>query len=484
MSGISLRRPYPVLDPADVRQIRDAALEGLERIGVHVGTAKGRRLLAEAGADVEERSRTVRIPESLVKAALQESPSHVRLLARNPEKDLDLDLAHVHLCNDGTGCLVVDGETGERRPSTSEDLARSTLLSNALENHHVLWPMVTSQDAPGSVRDYVDLKVCYMNTDKPILFASATNAEQARRLRAMAAAVAGGEEEFRRRPILSSVHTSIAPLQHDGGNMDGAFVFGEAQMPVAIFTMPTPGASGPVTLAGSVTVAAMEFLSGLVMARLANPGCPLIWGCGVAPLDMRTTTRASGSPEHGLTGGAITQVAHLLGVPSLCGGFDSTAAVPGTQSAMEALTSGFSVLLGGADLIVGLGLIEDAKTLSLEHLVIADEMVSMIRRIAEGIVVNEETIALDVIERVGIGRSFLAEKHTLRHFRGESFMPRLMDRRSADLWAADGRRSVEARARDRIREALARPPPSPLAPSVVRALDEIIRSAAPIAASA
>ena len=480
MSGIALRRPYPVLDKGDVARIQRAALTGLERVGVRIGTARGRSLLKKAGAQVDERTHAAKIPESLVKDLVKESPSRVRLHARNPEKDVELDLAHVHLCNDGTGCLVVDGETGERRPSTSEDLARSTRVSNALENHHVLWPMVTSQDYPEAIRDYVDLKVCYMNTDKPILFASARTAEQSRYLTAMAAAVAGGPDELRERPILSSVHTSIAPLTHDEGNMDGAFVFGETGIPVAIFTMPTPGASGPVTLAGSITVATMEFLSGLAMARLANPGCPLIWGCGVAPLDMRTTTRASGSPEHGLTGAAITQVAHAFGVPSLCGGFDSTASVPGTQTAMEALTSGFSVLLGGADLIVGLGLIEDAKTLSLEHLVIADEMVQMIRRIADGIVVDEETIALDVIERVGIGRSFLAERHTLRHFRTESYMPKLMDRRSYDLWTADGRKSVEDRARLRIREAFKVPPPHPLGPATVKALDRIIREAQPV----
>jgi trimethylamine--corrinoid protein Co-methyltransferase len=294
----------------------------------------------------------------------------------------------------------------------------------------------------------------------------------------MGATVAGGEEELRRRPIMSSVQTSIAPLQHDGPMMDGAFTFGEAGVPVAIFTMPTPGATGPVTLAGSVVVAAMEFLSGLVMCRLANPNSPVIWGCGVTPLDMKTTTRAGGSPEHGLTGVAITQLAHDFGVPSLCGGFDTTASVNGTQSVMEAFPQGLSVVLGGADLIVGMGLLEDAKTLSLEKLFIDDEMVRMIRRLADGIVVNDETIALDLIEKVGIGGMFLSERHTIKHLREEQFLPRLVDRRSFDLWARDGRKSIEDRAREKVREALARPVPHPLEADVVRRLDAIIEEGA------
>jgi len=482
VTGIPIRRPYPVLTKEDIRQIHEAAAAGLERVGVQVGSAEGRRLLREGGATVDETTEVAKIPRALVDEIVKARKVRVVLRGRDASQDADLDFNHVHLCNDGTGPLTLDFESGERRLSTSEDLAQSARVSNALENLHVFWPMVTAQDVPPSVRDYVDLKVSLMNTPKHILYASGASGDQARRLVRMAAAVAGGEKALRRRPIISSVQTTIAPLQHDGGMMDAAFAFGAAGVPAAIFTMPTPGASGPVTLAGSVAVAAMEFLAAMVECRLANPRSPLIWGCGLAPLDMRTTTRASGSPEHGLTGAAVTQMAHFYGVPSLVGGFDATTSVPGTQAAIEKFSQGLSVVLGGADLIVGLGLLEDAKTLSLEQLFIDDEMVRMIRRIADGIVVNEETLALDVIEKVGIGKTFLGQRHTMQHLREEQFIPRLIDRRSYDLWARDGRRSLEDRAREKVKEALAAPVPFPLEPDVVGRLDAIIQEAAAPAA--
>ncbi len=483
MSGIAIRRPYPVLTKADIDEIHSAAVRGLERVGVKVGTAHGRMILKRAGADVDQRAQVVKFPPALVTEILRKPKAHVVLHGRDPSQDADLDLHHVHVCNDGTGPLTLDFETGERRPSTSEDLANSARVSNVLDNLHVYWPMVTAMDYPPASRIYVDLKVSFMNTPKHVLYASGASGDEARRLKAMGEVVAGGEKELRKRPILSSVQTTIAPLQLDGGMMDAAFVFGEAGIPVAIFTMPTPGATGPVTLAGSVTVAAMEFLAGLTLTRLANPGCPVIWGCGVTPLDMKTTTRAGGSPEHGLTGVAITQLAHSFGVPSLVGGFDTTASVPGTQAAIEAFQQGMSVVLGGADLIVGLGLLEDAKTLALEQLFIHDEMVSMIRRIADGIVVNEDTIALDVIEKVGIGKTFLGQRHTMDHLRTEHFIPKLVDRRSYDLWARDGRRSMEDRARQKVREALAKPLTHPLDPKVIRELDAIVKGATPVAAA-
>ena len=477
MSGISIRRPYPVLAKDDLGRIHEAALRELERIGVKVGTAKGRQVLREAGATVDESTQVARIPAAAVEESLDRASKHIVLAGRSPNQDADLDREHVHICNDGNGPLAIDFETGVRRLSTADDLANSALVSNALDNLHVFWPMVTSQDVPAAIRTYVDLKVSFMHTDKHVQFATAVTPENARRLVAMAATVAGGEKALRERPIISSVHTSIAPLQHDSGNMDTAFVFGQAGVPVAIFTMPGPGTSGPVTRAGSLVVAAMEFLSGLTMCQLANPGCPVIWGTGIAPLDMKTTTRAGGSPEHGLTGAAVTQLAHAYGIPSLCGGFDATASVPGTQATLEQFASGLSLVLGGADLICGTGLLEDARTLWLEQLFIDDEMVNMIRRIAEGIVVDERHLALDIIERVGIGGMFLGQKHTMEHLRTEHFLPKLVDRRSYDLWVAGGRKSMEDRARDRVREALARPPPNPLPADVIQKLDGIIDAA-------
>ena len=477
MSGISIRRPYPVLAKEDIGRIHEAALRELERLGVKIGTAKGRSLLARAGARVDEASHVVRIPPALVEEALSHTAKRIVLCGRNPHEDADLDREHVHICNDGNGPVAIDFETGERRPSTAKDLARSALVSNALDNLHVFWPMVTSQDVPAEIRTYVDLRVSFVHTNKHVQFATAVTPENARRLTEMAAAVAGGRDELRKRPIISSVHTSIAPLQHDGGNMDTAFVFGEAGVPVAIFTMPGPGTSGPVTLAGSIVVAAMEFLSGLTMCQLANPGCPVIWGTGIAPLDMKTTTRAGGSPEHGLTEAAVTQIAHAYGVPSLCGGFDATASVPGTQATLEQFASGLSLVLGGADLICGTGLLEDARTLWLEQLFIDDEMVGMIRRIAEGVVVDDAHLALDVIEKVGIGGMFLGQRHTMDHLRDEHFIPKLVDRRSFDLWSADGRKSMEERARAKVRDALARPPPDPLPDEAVRELDRLIEGA-------
>ncbi len=477
MSGLSIRRPYPVLSKDDVSQIRAAAIEGLERIGVKIGTTQGRKLLKKAGATVDERAEIVKIPRSLTEEILAKPHVPVTMHARDPKQTAVLDFSHVHLCNNGTGPLTLDFETGKRRPSTAKDLADSARVSNALENHHVFWPMCNSNDAPPEVRLYVDLQISFENTPKHILYASGANSEEARRLIAMGAAVAGGAEELRKRPIMSSVQTTIAPLQLDGPMMDGAFTFGAAGVPVAIFTMPTPGATGPVTLAGSVTVAAMEFLSGLVLCRLANRNAPVIWGCGVTPLDMKTTTRAGGAPEHGLTGVAITQLAHDFGCPSLTGGFDTTASVPGTQSSIEGFPQGLSVVLGGADLIVGLGLLEDAKTLSLVKLVIDNEEVAMIKRLADGIVVSDETIALDLIEKVGIGGMFLAEKHTMKHLREEQYLPSLIDRRSADLWERDGRKSLEDRARTKVRQALAQPVPCPLDPAVVRKLGAMVDEA-------
>lgn len=477
MSGIELKRTYPVLEKQGIEIIHSSTLDLLRRVGVRIGTGKGLEMLKSAGANVDEKSMVARFPSALVEECIEKANHSVTLCARDPKLDAHLDFKHVHICNDGNGPLAVEFETGERRASTSGDLAKSALISNYLKNLHIYWPMVSSQDVDPSVIHLVDLRTSLINTMRHVQFATAVTVRDAENLAKIGAIVAGSYEELRRRPMISSVHTSIAPLQHDGNNMEAAFKFGEYGVPVSIFTMPIPGASGPVTLAGSLVVANAEFLSGLVLCQLANPGCSVIYGVGVAPLDMKTATRGGGGPEHGLCSAAVAQLAHHYRLPSLCGGLASTSAVPGTQAAMEKFASGLSVFLGGADVICGIGLLEDCRCLWLEQLFIEDEMISMMTRIAEGIEVSEERLALDVIEKVGIGGNFLGQRHTISFLPREHFIPQLLDRRSYDLWMKDGGRTMEERARQKVREVLKEAQPPGLPDDQLKEIDEIIEAA-------
>ncbi len=452
--GIVRGTRFQILSKDDLDRIHWGTLHILEKVGVQVDSPTCRKLLKENGCEVDEEARSAKIPSHLVMEALSKKKSTITLAARDPKYDARLDLNHSYMCANGNGAVAVDFETGERRNSTKQDLVDSTKICDALPNVHVHWPMVSSTDVPASVVHLHDLEASLNNTGKHVMYETGVTLEDAKNLTAMGYAAAGGEKEYRRRPITSCLQCTYAPLQHDAGVMDASLEFAKNGVPLVFFTMPQPGATGPASLVGSMVVGNAEVLSALVMTQLASPGASVIYGLGIAPLDMKTTVRAGGSPEHAICSAMGTEMAHYYGMPS-CVGVSGTAKEPGIQAAMDTYTGCVGPLLAGADLMCGIGLLEDSSCLHLEQVVIDNEIVGAIARLIRGEWADDDTLALDVIEKVGIGKNYLAQKHTMKYLRTDHFMPTLVDRRSEDAWSTTGKKTMRDSAREKVKEILA-----------------------------
>ncbi|MCJ7488725.1 MAG: trimethylamine methyltransferase family protein [Thermoplasmata archaeon] len=445
---------FQILSEEDLDRIHWGTLHILENVGVQVDSPTCRKLLKDNGCEVDEQARSAKMPSHLVEEALSKKKSTITLAARNPKYDARLDLNHSYMCANGNGAVAVDFETGERRNSTKQDLVNSTKICDAMPNVHVHWPMVSSTDMPASTVHLHDLEASLNNTEKHVMYETGVTLEDAKNLTAMGYAAAGGEKEYRRRPTSSCLQCTYAPLQHDAGVMDASLEFAKNGVPLVFFTMPQPGATGPASLVGSMVVGNAEVLSALVMTQLASPGAAVIYGLGIAPLDMKTTVRAGGSPEHAICSAMGTEMAHYYGMPS-CVGVSGTAKEPGIQAAVDTYTGCVGPLMAGADLMCGIGLLEDSSCLHLEQVVIDNEIVGAISRLIRGEWANDETLALDVIEKVGIGKDYLAQKHTMKYLRTDHFMPTLIDRRSEDAWSTTGKKTMRDSAREKVKDILA-----------------------------
>lgn len=468
---------FSVLSKDDLEAIHWATLDVLETTGIRIHSERCLRILEEAGCTIDHKNHTVLIPSHLVEEALRKKSRTIRLCARNPRYDANLDDRHVYITTDGNGTQTYDPSTGQRRASTKDDIAKSAIISDALDEIHIYWPMVSAQDFPGNIRHLHDLEACFANTEKHVTFETTMRPKEALYQIEMATAILGSREELRKRPIISSLHCTNAPLQVHGGCIEAALEFAKVGVPTMFFGMPQPGATGPVTLAGSIVVNNAEVLSCLVIAQLAYPGAPVIYGAGIAAFDLRACMRAGGGPEHGLTGAALGELARYYGMPSIVGGFVSTAKTPGAQASYDKLTSGFPQVFSGCDMIAGIGLLDDCTTLQLEEIVIDAEIVKIVFRLAQGIEVNDETLALDLIGKVGPGGNFLAERHTLDHLRKEHFIPELTDRRSYEAWLKDGAKDLVKRAKEKVKTILEKHRPEPLKTDVAKEIREIIKRA-------
>src|SRR4030042_4379476 len=251
-NSIPVRCRRNVLDGSGVERIRYAALEILEVTGVAVRSEKAQKMLADAGCDVGKKSAVVKFPPNLVEEMARKNDRAVTFYGRTRKHDARLDFDHVHICSDGNGTEAMDFETRMRRASTKADVAKSAFVADALKGHGVNWPSVTSQDVPQGTRHIHDLQASLENTEKHITIATNTTTWEVEDVIELAAAASGGREELRKRPLISSIHTSSSPLQIDGEGLEAGFVGAEAGIPICFYVMPGPGATGPATLAGAV----------------------------------------------------------------------------------------------------------------------------------------------------------------------------------------------------------------------------------------
>jgi trimethylamine--corrinoid protein Co-methyltransferase len=243
----------------------------------------------------------------------------------------------------------------------------------------------------------------------------------------MGSIVAGGHEALRMNPYLFHIQESITPLVHDDNSIKELMICAEKNFPIVYYPMPMAGTTAPTTFAGVLALNLAETLTGLVIHQLTKPGAPIILGGVPSIMDMRTTRYAYGAPELHLQCSALSEIIHHYKIPFWgTAGCVETATVD-EQAAAEISISCLMAALSGANLVHDTGLMDQATVTCPEVLLLADEIQDLIKHIMKGIGVNEETLALDVIHKVGQGGNFLAEDHTLKHFRS-FWNPRLFSR--------------------------------------------------------
>jgi len=467
-TGEPILRP---LAPDALDRLHAASLRILEETGVAVTSPGVRDRLAAAGARVE--GDRVHLPAALVEAALAAAPPAYTLAARDQAWDLPLDGAHGYLSVDGSAAEILDLESGERRASTEADLAAVTRLADALPEIAFLWQGVEAGDRPVPVRPLHELRTQLVNSGKHVQLMTATTPLAARGAVELARAVAGGADALRARPVLSSFQVSLSPLTFDGDALEAALVYAEAGVPAGFVVMAIGCATAPATPAGVLAQSNAEVLAGMTIVETLVPGAPTFYGACSTTMDLRTGLTTCGGPEDLLYQAAFAQLARHYRVPSSVGTFAPGAKSADWQAGLENGLSGLASLFAGADMLSGAGLLYAARVFALEEMVLDAEIFGLVRHLGGGLVVDEETLAVDVIGGVGPGGNFLAEEHTVAHMR-ELWQPRLFNRGTWEEWEAAGRPSPRDRARERAKSLLASHVPPPLPDGVAGELDAIV----------
>lgn len=468
------RLKLDILSPENISRLHSATLAIIERTGVRFPSERALHIWEAHGASVDWDTMVVRAPGHLIDEALKKAPPVYTLAARSPEQDLPLDGNHVFCATDGCGVEVLDLHSGEKRRSCLQDVIDIARVADYAEEIGFHWVAVSAQDRPPETRGLHELGAIWENSSKHVQTESIYSAEEARAAVEMAALVAGGRDALRQRPVLSIMQCTAPPLGQDGGSVDAALVAAEAGLPVGFMTMASCLTTGPATLAGTLAVGNAEVISATALIQLAFPGAPVFYAAAQTASDLRSGAYTGGGPEDFLFGAATNLLSDYYNIPLSMGSFATGAKQPNWQAGVENSLSTFMACIVMSDMLLGAGLLHGSRIWSYEQMLMDCEIFDLVRKMMEGIVVDDETLALDVIDAVGPGGNFLKQKHTRQHMR-ELWVPQFMDRRSYEAWDEQGDGAPEW-ARAKAQQILATHQPEPLDHQISAEFGRIIAS--------
>ena len=466
---------FAVLSDSQLERLHLAALEILRQTGIRFHHPEALEMLEAAGAFVHD-GNLVRFPAALVEAALASAPSRIVMCDRDGEPAVWLEGTKVWF-GTGSDCLFfLDPHTGEHRRFTQADIVAGYHLCDALPNIHFVMSIGIPADVDPAIAYDAQMALMLEHTTKPLVFVT-DDGDSCRRAIEMAAAVAGGHQALVEQQHILLYSEPSSPLQQSASAVDKLLLMAEHRLPIVHSPAPLMGGTGPITMASGLAMALAEIQSSLVVHQLKNPGAPFVFGCGLHHLDMQSAQICYGSPEFQLTKAAIAQMGRWYGMPTWGYAGCSDAKVVDEQAAAEAMLSVLMAKLSGANLIHDVGYVESGLTTSFEMIVLTDELVALADNLMKGIEIDDETLMLDEIHKVGPGGHFMDTDQTLKRVR-DFWYPGLLDRGRREQWLERGATTLGQRLNARVREIVKDHRPKPLEAAVKQQLQEIVARAA------
>lgn len=470
----NFKQRYEVASPETIEKIHQATLHILEHTGVHVGSVRVLKRLADAGVKVDFQDNRARFSPEFVEEKLALAPSHFLAAARDQECDLDIGGGRSYLATDGCPADMYDLDSGERRRTTKEDLRQLMVLADAMPEIGLVWTAMAANDVPISNRPLHELYAKLTGTTKHIQQNSTFSEHGARGALEMATLVAGGSDELRKRPLITNFQVCLSPLSWEEGHLDAMTTFADAGVPVGFCCMDLAMASAPASVAGTVVLANTEVVSGMVILEALYPGHATFYVAFPTSIDARDGNMEAGwGPEELLMQGACQQLARRYAVPVTVGVGGTGAKVQNWQAGMQNALSAFLASIQPGDILSDAGTLYDSLIYSFESFMLDAEIFGLLCDMWEGYDFTAETAGMKDIAEVGPGGHYLGQQHTRDHMR-DFWMPKFFNRATWEDWDAAGRPTPQDAAREKVREILRTHETEPLPEDMDKELQRII----------
>ena len=465
------------LSEIEFARMHAAVLRLLDEVGVHFEDARATRLLQDGGNTVDEQGRVHLRPAFVEKCLAQLPENGFRLYGRDESRTIDVACDSMSF-RPSTGMpFVLDYETGRRRDATMDDARIMATLTDALDGYDMVNSVVSPPDAPGSRGNLRRFLNAHRYSLKPSDI-TVMNRIEVDAIGRIGAAIRGGRDRLGERPLTAVDVAMVSPLRCTSEQAEAFLECAEWRLPIEVLTSPALAMTGPSTLAGGAALAIAEALAALCLVYQVAPGLGMINTTRVSPTDLRTAAYNYGAPELGMGSVLVAACCARYRFPCNLYGLGTIGHFPGAQVQMEKSLSGLLMALGRPHMITGSGILDNAIVTSPEQLVTDDEAIRFLRRIREPLVIDEDTLAVDLLKSAVQAETdvcLLGEEHTVKHMhRGALLRAGLGQWTAYDTWLEQGRPNLFQRAHERVEAILGSHQVPAFEPALEKEMNRII----------
>lgn len=437
---------FNILNPEKIEKIHEASIYLMETVGMKVGGKRGLEAFAKAGCPADENG-LVKIPRALVDKALETVPKELLLYNRAGEVAMTINQDNqVYFGTHSDQLEYVDPETGKVRDFLKKDTRSMCTLADALENIHFVLSVGMSRDVRPDIQTQISFIETVKHFSKTINF-STNDIESLQEVIDIAAIVAGGLDKLQEKPFIFNYCEPIPPLTHPEESTEKLYISAMNRIPVVYMPYCMMGGTSPMSFAGTLVQCNAEALTGLVLTQLVSEGAPFIYGAMPSIMDMKTTIGSYGAAEFHLLVAAASEIVSSYGLPFFGTAGCTDAKFLDEQAVSEATMEIFSTMLSKANIIHDVGVSDHCNSVNPELVVLADEIIEMLKHYTQGVEVNTDDLVTELIEKVGPGGAFLSEPHTMQNFRNV-FYPTLFSRKMKNPDESEVRKNIHTKLND------------------------------------
>ncbi len=468
-------KPMEILSADELEAIHRASLRILEELGLEVWSEQALAIFRRAGASVDASNSRVRLDRGLIEAAIKTVPREFTLYPRNRERRVTFGGQPLVFGSVGgpPHCSDLDGG---RRPGTQKDFRNLVRLIQSLNVVHIVSGSPVAPIDLNAETRHLDMYYDFLTLTDRVWHATAIGSERIEdAINLLSIARGVSREELTVEPSMLCVINTNSPLRLDGQMAEGLIAAAAAGQAVILTPFTLAGAMAPTSLAGALAQQNAEALAGIALTQLVRPGAPAMYGGFTSNVDMRSGAPAFGTPEYTKGAMATGQLTRRYGFPYRSSNVNASNAVD-AQAAYESQMAIWGSLLGGVNLLHhGVGWLEGGLVASFEKMIVDAEMLQMIAKTLEPIVVDEDSLALSAIKEVGPGGHFFGAVHTLAHYETAFYQPLLSDWRNFESWREAGSKTATERANTLFKALLESYEKPPIDPAIEEAMGAYVR---------